>query len=175
MKFRTAVIEEFEEIQNLYWTLIEKSKNEPSFPGWKKGEHPSAAMIKDNIEKGCLYVLEDDSVIKACVICNLDANEEYKKVSWQVKQNGDNVWILHALAVGYEYRGQGLGKILVKKIISLAEKRDIEAIHLDVISHNTVADRFYQSLGFNYICSQSIYYEVVGVKEFKMYEYVLAH
>lgn len=39
MKFESAHPDDFNEIQNLYWDLIDKSKDEPSFPDWKKGEH----------------------------------------------------------------------------------------------------------------------------------------
>lgn len=33
-------------------------------------------------------------------------------VSWRMKETGQNVCMIHALAVGYAYRGQGLGKIM---------------------------------------------------------------
>ena len=37
MNFELACLEDFNEIENLYWDLIDKSKEEPSFPDWKKG------------------------------------------------------------------------------------------------------------------------------------------
>lgn len=37
MEFTLAKIEDFNEVQNLYWNLIDQSKDEPSFPDWKKG------------------------------------------------------------------------------------------------------------------------------------------
>ena len=33
MNFELACLEDFNEIENLYWDLIDKSKEEPSFPG----------------------------------------------------------------------------------------------------------------------------------------------
>ena len=36
MKFESAHPDDFNEIQNLYWDLIDKSKDEPSFPDWKR-------------------------------------------------------------------------------------------------------------------------------------------
>ena len=42
MNFELACLEDFNEIENLYWDLIDKSKEEPSFPDWEKGVHPSA-------------------------------------------------------------------------------------------------------------------------------------
>lgn len=55
--------------------------------------------------------------------------------------------------------------------MSQAQKEGIEAIHLDVIDKNTVADKLYEKLGFKYISTENIFYEVVGNREFRMYEY----
>ena len=52
MEFTLAKIEDFNEVQNLYWNLIDQSKDEPSFPDWKKGEHPSPELIMDSIKQG---------------------------------------------------------------------------------------------------------------------------
>ena len=96
MFFTKADKEDFEQVQKLYWNLIDKSQGEESFPGWKKGVYPSDDMIRQNIECGYLYVLKDDGIIRACAICNPYANEEYKQVPWKV--NDGPVWIIHTLA-----------------------------------------------------------------------------
>lgn len=169
MFFTKADKEDFEPVQKLYWNLIDKSQDEESFPGWKKGVYPSDDMIRQNIERGYLYVLKDDGIIRACAICNPYANEEYKQVSWKV--NDGPVWIIHTLAVDYDSRGRGVGSELVRNIIRLAGENDIKALHLDVISHNKAAEALYRKLGFTYVSTQTIFYGVVGNKEFKMFEY----
>ena len=40
-----------------------------------------------------------------------------------------------------------------------------------MIDKNTVADKLYEKLGFKYISTENIFYEVVGNREFRMYEY----
>ena len=108
MNFELACLEDFNEIENLYWDLIDKSKEEPSFPDWEKGVHPSADFLMAGIVKKELFVLRDEGIIKACAIVNSNSNKEYKKVAWKVNERDNNVWIIHALAVRYEYRGMGL-------------------------------------------------------------------
>ena len=49
MNFELACLEDFNEIENLYWDLIDKSKEEPSFPDWEKGVHPSADFLMAGI------------------------------------------------------------------------------------------------------------------------------
>ena len=100
-------------------------------------------------------------------------NKEYKRVAWKVNERDNNVWIIHALAVRYEYRGMGLATQFVKNLISYAKLENIEAIHLDVIDKNTLADKLYIRAGFKYVSTENIFYEVVGNRQFRMYEYVI--
>ena len=134
MNFELACLEDFNEIENLYWDLIDKSKEEPSFPDWEKGVHPSADFLMAGIVKKELFVLRD---------------------------------------VRYEYRGMGLAIQFVKNLISYAKLENIEAIHLDVIDKNTLADKLYIRAGFKYVSTENIFYEVVGNRQFRMYEYVI--
>lgn len=134
MNFELACLEDFNEIENLYWDLIDKSKEEPSFPDWEKGVHPSADFLMAGIVKKELFVLRD---------------------------------------VRYEYRGMGLATQFVKNLISYAKLENIEAIHLDVIDKNTLADKLYIRAGFKYVSTENIFYEVVGNRQFRIYEYVI--
>lgn len=134
MNFELACLKDFNEIENLYWDLIDKSKEEPSFPDWGKGVHPSADFLMAGIVKKELFVLRD---------------------------------------VRYEYRGMGLATQFVKNLISYAKLENIEAIHLDVIDKNTLADKLYIRAGFKYVSTENIFYEVVGNRQFRMYEYVI--
>ena len=134
MNFELACLEDFNEIENLYWDLIDKSKEEPSFPDWEKGVHPSADFLMAGIVMKELFVLRD---------------------------------------VRYEYRGMGLATQFVKNLISYAKLENIEAIHLDVIDKNTLADKLYIRAGFKYVSTENIFYEVVGNRQFRMYEYVI--
>ena len=134
MNFELACLEDFNEIENLYWDLIDKSKEEPSFPDWEKGVHPSADFLMAGIVKKELFVLRD---------------------------------------VRYECRGMGLATQFVKNLISYAKLENIEAIHLDVIDKNTLADKLYIRAGFKYVSTENIFYEVVGNRQFRMYEYVI--
>ena len=59
MQFTKAVASDFDAIKQLYWNLIDKSSGEPSFPGWKKGEHPSDEMIATSIDQGQMFLLKE--------------------------------------------------------------------------------------------------------------------
>ena len=146
MIFRKAEKEDFYKIRSLYWTLIDQEQDDPSFPHWKKGIHPSDEMIQDSIDTRQLYVLSDDEKIAACVIANDEKVDGYSDAPWQI--DSDEVIVLHVLAVHPDYRGKGLARRLVENVIEQERKADKKALRLDVIENNTTAEKLYQKLGF---------------------------
>ena len=171
MMFRKAEKEDFDRIRSLYWNLIDQDQDDPSFPHWKKGVHPSDEMIQDSIDKENLYVLVDGCEIVACVIANDEKVEGYSDAPWQV--DSDDIIVLHVLAVHPEYRGKGLARRLVENVIEQERKAGKKALRLDVIENNTTAEKLYQKLDFRYIQTKTLYYDVVGEMMFKLYELVL--
>ena len=171
MIFRKAAKEEFYKIRSLYWNLIDREQDDPSFPHWKKGIHPSDEMIQDSIDKGNLYVLVDDGEIVACVIANDEKVEGYADAPWQI--DSDDVIVLHVLAVHPNHRGKGLARKLVENVIEQERKAGKKALRLDVIENNTTAEKLYLKLDFRYIQTKTLYYDVVGKMTFKLYELVL--
>ena len=171
MIFRKAEKEDFYKIISLYWNLIDHEQDEPSFPHWKKGIHPSDEMIQDSIDTGELYVLADGDEIAACVIANDEKVEGYADAPWQI--DSDEVIVLHVLAVHPNHRGKGLARKLVEGVIERERKAGKKALRLDVIENNTTAEKLYQKLGFQYVQTKTLYYDVVGKMTFKLYELVL--
>ncbi|NHN25986.1 GNAT family N-acetyltransferase [Flavobacterium jejuense] len=57
--------------------------------------------------------------------------------------------ILFRMYVSKDFRGQGIAKILIKKLIERVEKiSDIEQINLTVIANNDNAKKLYEKFGF---------------------------
>ena len=171
MIFRKAEKVDFYKIRSLYWNLIDQDQDDLSFPHWKKGIHPSDEIIMDSIDKGDLYVLSDGEEIAACVIANDEKVECYADAPWQV--DSDDIIVLHVLAVHPDHRGKGLARRLVENVIEQQRKAGKKALRLDVIENNITAERLYQKLGFRYIQTKTLYYDVVGEMTFKLYELVL--
>ena len=171
MLFRKAEKEDFDKVRSLYWMLIDQEQDDPSFPHWKKGIHPSDEMIRTSIDKGDLYVLVDGDEIAACVIANDEKIDGYADAPWQI--DSEEVIILHVLAVHPSHRGEGLARRLVGNVIEMERAAGKKALRLDVIENNTAAEKLYQKLGFQYIQTKTLYYDVVGEMTFKLYELVL--
>ena len=56
---------------------------------------------------------------------------------------------IHDIIVEKKYRGKGLGRALLEKIISLAQEQNYCKVNLEVRDDNTLAKRLYSSLGFH--------------------------
>ena len=116
-------------------------------------------------------MLSDGEEIAACVIANDEKVEGYADAPWQV--DSDDIIVLHVLAVHPDHRGKGLARRLVENVIEQQRKAGKKALRLDVIENNITAERLYQKLGFRYIQTKTLYYDVVGEMTFKLYELVL--
>ena len=122
MEFRVAKKQEFDSVRDLYWTLIDETSHLPSFPHWKKGEHPSDEWLMDSLIKSQLFVLEENEKILASVILNNEANESYQRVNWSREVPDEKILIIHVLAVSPKHAGKGLGTKMMQYILDYAKK-----------------------------------------------------
>lgn len=173
MEFRVAKKQEFDSVRDLYWTLIDETSHLPSFPHWKKGEHPSDEWLMDSLIKSQLFVLEENEKILASVILNNEANESYQRVNWSREVPDEKVLIIHVLAVSPKHSGKGLGTKMMQYILDYAKETGMQAVRMDVISNNSAAEHLYQKIGFKFVQTQRLYYEVTGERDFNLYEYYL--
>ena len=51
MIFQKAKIEEFENIKQFYWNLIDEMKDENDKIGWKKGIYPTDEFLIESLKK----------------------------------------------------------------------------------------------------------------------------
>ena len=56
--------------------------------------------------------------------------------------------LLEEVIVDASYRGQGLGRRLIEEVIALGKERGVQSISLTSRSERAVANKLYQSLGF---------------------------
>jgi len=75
-----------------------------------------------------------------------------KMVGWCDIRPFGHATMKHRAEVGMgvirEYRGRGIGKLLLSKCLEIAKNRDIEIVYLHVFSDNKSAIGLYESMGF---------------------------
>ena len=63
MIFQKVKIEEFENIKQFYWNLIDEMKDENDKIGWKKGIYPTDEFLIESLRKQQLFTLKEGNEI----------------------------------------------------------------------------------------------------------------
>lgn len=146
MNVRCALMDDLEEIIELYDAVSDAMKESAFDIGWRKNLYPSKEMIQSDIKQQTLYILQKDEKIIGAMVLNHECDECYNKLSWQIFADDDEVLILHRLCIHPQYRG--CGKFLIKQAIEIAKFLNQKAIRLDVLCTNKPAIYLYEKCGF---------------------------
>ncbi len=170
MEFKRAKTGDFSQIIDLYTKVVEHVKTTDIKLGWNTQIYPDSTFIQTALDNGQMYcVYNEDKVIAAAVI-NHTVNDEYKTISWTIKEPESKIATIHALAVSPDFRGKCVSSFFVNQITQMCRDQGDKAIHLDVIDTNIPAYKLYLRNGYTEVADIQMYYEVVGTRNFWMLE-----
>lgn len=152
MKFRKAEFNDLEKLKSMYRALI-RSMEEKDVNIWD--EYYPCELFAGDIEKGRLYILEDEgSPVSAFALCENAGGES--ALHW--KYDGKSLYI-DRLGVDPEYQGRGIGTLTLKKAAEAAKAQAAENLRLFVVDLNFPAIKLYEKSGFTR--AEGIYNEVI--------------
>lgn len=116
---------------------------------WNQSEgYPDQARMELDISLNQLYVYEEDSIVKGCIVIMETPEPSYEKIY-------DGTWItdgpfisIHRIAVKKEYRNQSIGKKMMLFAEEVAIKHHFKSIRIDTHIDNPQMNRVAQSLGY---------------------------
>ena len=173
MKIIKAESDQFKEVREFYFDVIDGIGDTVDSVGWKKDIYPAPEFLKDSIENGELYIAEEEGTIVGAMVLNHQSNDEYNKFEWPTRADESEVTVIHALGILPSERGKGYAKQMVSFAIDFARKENQKVIRLDVLKGNTGAKKLYSGLGFRYLHTLPMFYEDTGWTDFELYEYPL--
>ena len=173
MKILKAKTNQFQDVREFYFAVIDGIGDSGDSVGWKKDIYPAPGFLKGSIEDGDLYIAEEDGMIVGAMVLNHQSNEEYGKFDWPTKADEEEVTVIHALGILPSMRGKGYAKQMVRFAIDLARNDHQKVIRLDVLKGNIGAKKLYSGLGFRYLHTLPMFYEDTGWTDFELYEYPL--
>ncbi|NUU60315.1 GNAT family N-acetyltransferase [Paenibacillus agri] len=141
---RTAHKEELEEIMKLIAKCV-KVMQDGGSDQWDE-HYPNREVIGTDIERGTLYVYEDNHAIAGILVLDENQAEAYKTITWE--QNQGPHLIMHRLAVHPEVQGKGIARQLIAFAEELALRNGYTSIRLDTYAKNTRALEIYPRLGY---------------------------
>lgn len=143
-KMRLAIPSDMDTVVTLYHDAI-TDMNTRGIPQWDD-IYPTEAILRDDLQKRQLHVLEADSGVVAAVVLNEVCDPAYNAVAWQYP----GPWVIvHRLCVTPRVQGQGWGRSLMAAVENWARTNGYTAIRLDAFSLNPHALRMYDRLGYS--------------------------
>ena len=116
--------------------------------GWVRGVYPTEKTAQEALEKGELFVLEEEGGILAAAKINQQQVDEYVLASWKYDVPEDQIMVLHTLVVDLEHSGRGYGTRLVRFYEQYAQEHGCRYLRMDTNAINSAARKLYRGLGY---------------------------
>lgn len=126
MEIRLMSIEDYDKVNQL-WKSTEgmgMRSLDDSFEGIEK-------FLKRNPATN--FVAQSENNIVGVILCGHDGRRGY----------------IYHTAVNIDYRGRGIGRMLVDAVVKALKKEDINKVALVAFTSNDLGNKFWQSLGFS--------------------------
>ena len=162
MFLRLANIDDLSKLKSIYKKIVD-NMNSNNLKIWD--EIYPCEFLKDDIEENRLYVLvENNEIIGAFALCDLNAGEEY--IEWENKHA--KALYIDRFGINVNYLRSGMGSVMLNKAVSIANDKKAKYLRLFVVDENEPAIKLYIKNGFKK--ADGIYDEVI-YDDFILHEY----
>lgn len=134
------------EIMKIIKTTVTEMKSYDNVQ-WDEN-YPQEKDFQGDIQKGDLYIIKTDEVIKGFICLNYIEPLEYKGLNWSSAEKG---LVIHRMAVNPNYRNQGIAAMLMKFAEELALKKGVNYLKTDTYSINKKMNAFFVKYGYKFI------------------------
>ena len=146
MSLRSAVSDDVPYIMGIIRKVIPRMHAAGNYQ-WDE-YYPTDATFKKDIKNGTLYVYEEDSVIKGCIVADDNHAFAYDDIPWKLARM--DCLALHRLAVDPQFQGQGIAQKILSGAIETGEEKSYLGIHTDTSQENKPMQQLFKKLGFDY-------------------------
>ncbi len=146
--YRKANVQDISKIAKIYDRSIDAEEAGLTTTGWLRDVYPTEDVARASVERGDMYVYEEDGIVLASGTINQIQVDVYYDCDWEYKAPDGEVCVLHTLAVDPDARGKGLGASFVRFYEQLAKDRGCTVLRIDTNAINTRARALYAKLGY---------------------------
>ena len=107
--------------------------------------YPNAEVFRGDVEKGQLWVAEEDGTLAGVAAITQDQEPEYADAGLDPDEPAI---VVHRLAVDPAFRGRGVAENLMRQAEAVARERGITTLRLDTNTENTATQRLFPKLGY---------------------------
>lgn len=132
--------------------------------------YPSREAFTIDLERGELWVLEQNGRLIGCLALSRVMDEEYREVEW-ITPTGNNRYV-HRLAVDPKFQGLGYARQLMDHAEERARSEGSVSLRLDTFSQNIRNQKFYELRGYKRL--GAVYFPQQSKHPFYCYELLLS-
>ena len=146
---RQATRNEISGVVKIYDKILDLEAEGKAHTGWQKNIYPTEKIALDALEKGDLFVFEEDGCILAAARINQKQEEEYANCQWAFVASDSEVMVLHTLVVDPDVSGRGIGSKFVCFYEEFALNNGCHYLRMDTNVTNTAARALYKKHGYS--------------------------
>ena len=151
MIIRNAKLSDIDAVEQIYHEIHQAEKSGKLTTGWIEGVYPVRSTADAALQRGDLFVLEDENEIRGTGIINQIQVDVYAGAKWKYPAAEEEVCVLHTLVVSPRYSGRGYGWEFVKFYEAYARSHGWNELRMDTNERNLGARKMYQKLGYDEI------------------------
>ena len=119
--------------------------------GWIRGVYPTEKTAEASLDRGDMFVLEDDGKILGTAIINQQQVDVYEGAPWNQDAPEEQVMVLHTLVISPKASRKGYGREFVRFYEEYALANHCPYLRMDTNARNTRARAMYKKLGYQEI------------------------
>ncbi len=151
MNIRRATLFDLSGVDRVYQEIHDAEENGIITTGWLRGVYPVRDTAEAALQRGDLFVMEENNQIFGAALINRIQVDVYAKGAWKHDEPEDRVCVLHTLVISPKAGGKGLGKQFVKFYEDYAWENGMPELRLDTNERNIRARAMYRNLGYEEI------------------------
>ena len=148
MEVRKAQKADIDRIGKIYERIHDEEEKGLATTGWIRNVYPTEKTAEVALNRGDLFVMEDEGEIVAAAVINQTQVPEYKNAAWKHGAAAQEVLVLHCLAVDPLEKGRGYGRAFVAFYEEYAKRHGCPALRMDTNARNARARKLYHALGY---------------------------
>ena len=148
MFFRKGTAADIPAVAEIYDHIHRKEQNGEVTIGWDPAIYPVRSTAEEALERGDLYVCEEDGQLLAAGIINKLQVDVYAGANWAFQAEDDDVLVLHTLVVDPDTGKKGVGTAFAGFYEEQARELGCKVLRIDTNVKNTIARSLYKKLGY---------------------------
>lgn len=148
---RLATMNDLDAISAIYDAIHTQEEAGEVTIGWNRSIYPTRETAEETINKGTMYVLEDEGKVVAAAKIDQEQVPEYADGVWKHPAKDEEVTVLHTLVIDPSASRKGYATQFVDFYENFAREQGAPNLRMDTNKINVRARSLYKKLGYEEI------------------------